>query len=168
MIEAQKADFGLFGFGRQIEESGKYFAFKTKCRWSWVFWAIRQADMRMRLWFTACKFLTPKPPSFFGAQMSFQAFHVDKKGNQDFSIAPACIFRVSSDQIKEGRRVEDIFYHTLWSILLHDNAFWVEERWSYISEMYPEKKYRGFVVGENERMCKLWRVSVHRDVQILY
>jgi hypothetical protein len=29
MMEAQKADFGVLGLGRQIEESGKYFDFKT-------------------------------------------------------------------------------------------------------------------------------------------
>jgi hypothetical protein len=27
--DAQKADFGTFEFGRQIEESGKYFDFRT-------------------------------------------------------------------------------------------------------------------------------------------
>jgi hypothetical protein len=37
-MEAQKADFGAFEFGRQIEESGKYFDFKTS--WRKVVWLI--------------------------------------------------------------------------------------------------------------------------------
>jgi very-short-patch-repair endonuclease len=31
-MEAQKADFGVFKFRRQIKESRKYFDFKTRCR----------------------------------------------------------------------------------------------------------------------------------------
>ena len=39
-----------------------------------------------------------------------------------------CIFRVQSNPDEEGRRGEDSLYHALWGLLLHHNAFRVEER----------------------------------------
>jgi hypothetical protein len=73
MMEAQKADRGAFGFGRQIEESGKYLDFNTAWRKSFGCSAILQAAMSMRAWFVAWRFLMPRPPSFFGVHISFQA-----------------------------------------------------------------------------------------------
>jgi hypothetical protein len=32
MMEGQKADFGTFGFGRQMDEYGKYLDFRTAWR----------------------------------------------------------------------------------------------------------------------------------------
>jgi hypothetical protein len=47
-MEAQKADFGVLGFGLQMEESGKYFDFKTPWRKLLGWSAILKAAIRMR------------------------------------------------------------------------------------------------------------------------
>jgi hypothetical protein len=48
MMEAQKADLGTLGFGRQMDESGKYLDFKTACRSSFGWSAILQAAISIR------------------------------------------------------------------------------------------------------------------------
>ena len=82
MIEVQKADLGMFGLALQREESGKYLDCKTFEIWLLGFSAILQAAARIRLLLVACKFFMPKPPSFLGEQMSFQALR-----QRDFILA---------------------------------------------------------------------------------
>jgi hypothetical protein len=73
IIEDQKADFGTLGFGRQMEESRRYLDLSTLWRKSFGWSANLQGDMRIKAWFIAWRFLILSPPSFFGAQISFQA-----------------------------------------------------------------------------------------------
>jgi hypothetical protein len=47
-MEDQKADFGTFGFARQIEESGKYLDLRTAWRKLFGFSAILHAAVRIR------------------------------------------------------------------------------------------------------------------------
>jgi hypothetical protein len=47
-MEAQKADFGAFEFGRQIEELGKYLDLRTACRKLFCLSAILHTTLRIR------------------------------------------------------------------------------------------------------------------------
>ena len=74
ITELQKADLGTFGFGRHMDEEGKYLDFKTSCGKLLGWSVILHAAISMRPMLIACRFLIPKPPSFFGEHISFQAF----------------------------------------------------------------------------------------------
>jgi hypothetical protein len=72
-MEAQKADLGLEGLGRQKEVSWKYIDFRMAWMWLLGFSAILQAAERMSPWLKAYRFQIPRPPFDFGAQMFFLA-----------------------------------------------------------------------------------------------
>jgi hypothetical protein len=48
-----------------------------------------------------------------------------------------CLFllllRVSSDCAPHRRPKQNIFYHFVWCLLLHDHVVWTQECWRYIS-----------------------------------
>lgn len=69
----QKADLGMLDLALQKEEFGKYLDLRTLEMWLSGSSTILQAAERTKLLLVACKFLIPSPPSFFGAQISFQA-----------------------------------------------------------------------------------------------
>jgi hypothetical protein len=72
-IESQKADFGLFGFGRQIEELSKIFGFENSVEEVIRILSYMPRCHQNKTIVDSLKIPDTKSTLFFGAQIYFQA-----------------------------------------------------------------------------------------------
>src|SRR4051812_13373229 len=49
-----------------------------------------------------------------------------------------CLFRISPDQAEPGRQTEDRLHHAVWSLLLPDHDFRLEECQRHLSALHAE------------------------------